>query len=93
MFKDADVGSHKNKNAQTRKEDNYQKQKDINAKKEELVRLHVQLRKDLELKILSLIYHTKIDPAKKEKLTKKEKVTKRTIVEEALEEYFDKRGI
>ena len=32
---------------------------------EELVRLHVQIRRDLELKIVEFIYHTKIDPAKK----------------------------
>lgn len=61
--------------------------------KEELVRLYVQLRKDLELKMLKLIYDMKVDPAKKAKLTRKEKVSKRTIVEEALEEYFEKREI
>jgi hypothetical protein len=60
---------------------------------EELVRLYVQIRKDLEFKLLKLIYDAKINPTKREKLTRKKKVSKRTIVEEALEEYFERRGI
>ena len=63
------------------------------AQGEELARLYVQIRKDLERKILTLIYEVKTDPSKKRKLTAKAKVSKRTIVEEALEEYFAKRDM
>jgi hypothetical protein len=60
---------------------------------EQLVRLYVQVSKDLELKMLKLIYDVKCDPTKKKLLTKKGRVTKRTIVEEALEEYFERRSM
>ena len=63
------------------------------AQGEELARLYVQIRKDLERKILTLIYEVKTDPSKRRKLTAKAKVSKRTIVEEALEEYFAKRDM
>ena len=63
------------------------------AQGEELARLYVQIRKDLERKILTLIYEVKTDPSKKRKLTAKARVSKRTIVEEALEEYFAKRDM
>ncbi|MBW1979833.1 MAG: hypothetical protein JRJ12_01315 [Deltaproteobacteria bacterium] len=60
---------------------------------QELVRLYVQIRQDLEFRMLKLIYQVKTDPRKKQNLTGKGRVTKRTIVEKALEEYFAKRGI
>jgi|GEM_PF-6749317 len=57
----------------------------ITQEKEELERLHCQIRADLMRKIDTVIYESKMSPEVKN-------LTKRTIIEEALEEYFKKRS-
>ena len=57
----------------------------IKVPKEELGRLHVQIRKDLTDKLMEIVYKRKADPR-----TKKKNATQRAIIEEALEMLFNK---
>jgi hypothetical protein len=56
----------------------------INVPKEELGRLHVQIRKGLMDKLMEIVYKRKANPK-----TKKKNATQRAIIEEALEMLFD----
>jgi len=51
-------------------------------------RLHVHIRRDLADKLLEVVTARKCDPRHKRK-----DATQRVIIEEALEEYFSRRGI
>ena len=55
---------------------------------ETVERIHVQIRKELADKLLELVY-----ARKREGKLKKSNATQRHIIEQALEEYFEKEGI
>ena len=55
----------------------------LEVKKEELGRLHIQIRRELVDKLLGTVFRRKRDPK-----VKNQNATQRAIIEEALENYF-----
>ena len=74
---------HKNTVPQVHKLTNPLIHNDLEVKKEELGRLHIQLRQDLIDKLLDTVFKRKRDPK-----VKNQNATQRATVEEALENYF-----
>jgi len=56
----------------------------IKDKRDELGRLHIQIKQDLIDKLIETVYKRKTDPK-----TKKKNATQRAIIEEALKLFFD----
>ena len=75
---------HKYTPAQNRNYTNTHSPMEPNRDTEELERIHVQIRKDLADKLVEMVY------AQKRKGKSKRRATQRHIIEQALEEYFEK---
>lgn len=94
LSKPSDAGLIENPNPQSQESSNAQTQNDTfeqihintNARKEQLERLHLQIRKDLADKLYEAVFKRKRE--QKNKGNKRKEATQRAIVEEALGKYF-----
>ena len=78
-----DTQPHKNTTLQLHKITNPKKYSVIEVEREELGRLHVQIKQDLLDRLLDLVFKRKRNPKIKNQIA-----TQRAIIEEALENYF-----
>ena len=81
--------AHNHEYTNTQKLDDETKSSPVKTNEPEtLERIHVQIRKDLADKLIEMVY-----ARKREKNLKRRDATQRHIIEQALEEYFEKEGI
>jgi hypothetical protein len=78
-----DTQPHKNIIPQLHKITNPQKHNALEVEKEELGRLHIQIRQDLLDRLLDIVFKRKRNPKIRNQIA-----TQRAIIEEALENYF-----
>jgi hypothetical protein len=95
LHKTTDPQNHNFTSAQNRNDTKTQPPSDENKystiknfEPEAVERIHVQIRKDLADKLIEMVY-----ARKREGKLAKRKASQRKIIEQALEEYFAKRGI
>jgi len=78
-----DTQMHKSASPQFLKTTNPQMHGTTKVRKEELGRLHIQIRQDLVDKLLDMVFRRKRNPK-----VKNQNATQRAVIEEALENYF-----
>jgi hypothetical protein len=86
--KSINTQSHKNTYPESSNSTNEPLLQDTNYQKEELGRLHIQIRQDLIEKLLDTVFKRKRD-----RKIKNRNATQRAIIEEALEKYFMQDGV
>ena len=80
--------NHNSTNEHSPQTTNYQLHKTAIGRKEELGRLHIQIRQDLIEKLLDAVFKRKRD-----RKIKNRSATQRAVIEEALEKYFMQESV
>ena len=85
LHENTDAQRDKSVNDHFLQDTNHQMHKTTKTKTHKLCRLHIQIRQDLVYKLLDIVFKRKLDPK-----IKNRNASQRVIIEEALENYFDK---